>query len=347
LKTPASVSSDPLVSVAMITFNHRPYIDQAVRSVLAQTTDFPFELVIGEDCSTDGTRERVVSLSRQEAAKIRLITSESNVGMHANSARTLAGCRGKYLAFCEGDDFWHDPTKLTRQVAMMEQQPQYSIVHSHCHRFWVHQQKLQRNSLRVPYSLDEHCGYEDILSGRRPVMTLTVMARAEKLRTVLASCPECTDPKWPMGDTQMWLELSRLGSVGCIHESLATKNMLRESASSSDNPMKILSFFLAARRLHLHYLRKYPVSAEVERCVRRKQALALLRHAYKATAPSVAEEMYLELVSTSGNRDFRSKCLLWGSRSRARKILIRPLIFMQASMGRFSEKVKRLSEKNK
>jgi hypothetical protein len=83
-----------------------------------------------------------------------------------------------------------------------------------------------------------------------------------------------------MGDTTTWLELSRLGKIGCIHKALATKNMLPESASSSQDPQKLLRFFLAGRDLNLHYLTKYPVSAEVERTVREKLALGLLYHAH-------------------------------------------------------------------
>jgi glycosyltransferase involved in cell wall biosynthesis len=120
--------SEPLVSVKMITFNHRPYIEKAITSILSQQVDFGVELVIGEDCSTDGTREVVIDFQRRFPDHIRVITSDSNVGMRQNGARTRRACRGKYMGSCEGDDFWHDPNKLAEQVAFLEARPEYVMV---------------------------------------------------------------------------------------------------------------------------------------------------------------------------------------------------------------------------
>jgi glycosyltransferase involved in cell wall biosynthesis len=321
--------SEPLVSAKMITFNHRAYIEKAIMSILSQQVDFGVELVIGEDCSTDGTREVVFDYQRRFPRHIRLVTSDSNVGMRPNGARTRKACRGKYIAFCEGDDFWHDPNKLAEQVAFLEARPEYVMVHSHCHRYYVDDNRLERNSLTVPRGLDDGKAYEDILLMRRRVMTLTVVARLENLNWVCEQCPEFKDSKWPMGDTTTWLELSRLRKVGCIHKALATKNMLPESASSSQNPQKLLRFFLAARELNLHYLKKYPVSAEVERTVREKLALGLLYHAYNAGDVEKAQEMYQDYVAQRGCASWRSRWLLWGTRSPIHQRLVSPLIKME------------------
>jgi glycosyltransferase involved in cell wall biosynthesis len=310
----------------MITYNHRPYIERAVKCVLDQETDFGVELVIGEDCSTDGTRELVFDLQSRHPERIRVVTSEHNVGGRMNIQRTERACRGKYMAYCEGDDCWHDPHKLAKQVAFLESHPDYVMVHSNCHRYVVAEQRLLRNSLTVSKHLDDTKAYEDLLLGRRLMMTLTVVARREQLQRILETCPECYDPKWPMGDTQRWLELSRLGSIGCIHEALATKNMLAESASSSRDAHKLLRFFLAARELHFHYLKKYPVSAEVNRAVREKLASALLQHAYQACDPAVADAMFEDYVAQGGRSLWRVRCLRWGSRSPLRQRLVAPLI---------------------
>src|SRR5512137_2891725 len=107
--------SEPLVSVSMLTYNHAPYIAQAIEGVLRQKTNFAFELVIGEDCSTDGTREIVLAYAAEFPRVIRVITSERNVGSTKNSWRTFRACVGKYIAWCEGDDYWHDMGKLQLQ----------------------------------------------------------------------------------------------------------------------------------------------------------------------------------------------------------------------------------------
>ena len=80
-----------------------------------QKTTFPYELVIGEDCSTDGTREIVLDYAQKYPEIIRVVTSETNVGMKENYKRTLNEYQGKYLAFCEGDDYWIDSHKLQKQ----------------------------------------------------------------------------------------------------------------------------------------------------------------------------------------------------------------------------------------
>lgn len=108
------------VSVCMITYNHAPFIRQAVESVLMQQTDFDFELVIGEDYSTDGTRDIVLEMAKKYS-NIRLILSDANVGMHSNARRTLAACRGEYIAMLEGDDYWTSPAKLQMQVDLMDE----------------------------------------------------------------------------------------------------------------------------------------------------------------------------------------------------------------------------------
>lgn len=80
-----------------------------------QKTSFPFEIVIGEDCSTDGTREIVMDYKRNYPDDIRVITSDSNVGASLNFKRTNLSCEGEFIAYCEGDDYWIDPLKLQKQ----------------------------------------------------------------------------------------------------------------------------------------------------------------------------------------------------------------------------------------
>src|ERR1039458_1989546 len=112
----ARLVTNPVVSVIMVTYKHERYLAEAIEGVIRQKTSFPVELLIGEDCSTDGTREIALSYQKRVPEMIRVITSEKNVGMHENFARLIVAARGKYIAFCDGDDFWHRPDKLCRQI---------------------------------------------------------------------------------------------------------------------------------------------------------------------------------------------------------------------------------------
>jgi glycosyltransferase involved in cell wall biosynthesis len=118
---------NPIVSVVMITYNHERFIAQAVESVLMQETDFPVELVIGEDCSTDGTREVVSRLARENPGVIRPVLQGRNVGAVSNTDAVLKACRGEYIAMLEGDDYWTDPLKLRRQVEALDRDPGASL----------------------------------------------------------------------------------------------------------------------------------------------------------------------------------------------------------------------------
>lgn len=124
----AKLCKAPVVSVQMITYNHEPYIRQAIEGVMMQKTDFEFELVIGEDCSTDKTREVCFEYQKKYPAKIRVLWSEHNVNhVGGNSPRSLARCRGEFIALCEGDDYWIDPFKLQKQVDAMRKYPNVGI----------------------------------------------------------------------------------------------------------------------------------------------------------------------------------------------------------------------------
>lgn len=114
----------------MITYNHEQYLADAIQGVINQICDFKFELIIGEDCSQDSTRQIALDYEKQYPDIIRVIYSDQNVGMNANSRRIFDNANGKYIAYCEGDDFWCDRTKLSQQVALIENNPDISIVHS-------------------------------------------------------------------------------------------------------------------------------------------------------------------------------------------------------------------------
>lgn len=110
----------PVVSVHMITYNHEPYIRQAIESVLMQKTDFEFELVIGEDCSQDKTREICFEYQKKYPDKVRVLWWHENVAkLGGNGCRVRARCRGKFIAFCEGDDYWIDDNRLKKQVNLI------------------------------------------------------------------------------------------------------------------------------------------------------------------------------------------------------------------------------------
>jgi hypothetical protein len=128
---PSKLPAAPLVSVFMITYQHAAFIREAIDSVLMQRVDFPYEICIGEDESTDGTREICLEFARKHPDKIRLfLRNRANPARRAfaapflfNMASTFDACRGKYIALLEGDDSWLSPLKLQTQVKLLEGNP--------------------------------------------------------------------------------------------------------------------------------------------------------------------------------------------------------------------------------
>lgn len=119
--------SEPFVNIFMVAYNHEPYIAQAIESVLVQKTNFDYQLVIGEDCSTDGTRDIVKKYADKYPNKIKAILNSKNIGAMPNADQVFKACTGKYIAMLEGDDYWTDPYKLQKQVDFLERNMDFAI----------------------------------------------------------------------------------------------------------------------------------------------------------------------------------------------------------------------------
>jgi len=152
-----------LLSINCITYNHENYIADAIDSFLMQQTNFDFEILVGEDCSKDNTKGIVEKYMKEYPGKIRLITSEHNVGAKKNFLRLIENSIGKYIAICEGDDFWIDKYKLQKQVDYMESHPECSLCF-HGAKVVKIKKELTGRVVR-PYSKNCISSTEDIIIG--------------------------------------------------------------------------------------------------------------------------------------------------------------------------------------
>jgi len=117
----------PVVSICSITYNHAPYIRKAIEGFLMQKTDFPFEIIIDDDCSIDNTAEIIQEYSDNYPHIIKANLRKKNVGAKINGLENHRKAKGKYIAFCEGDDYWTDTNKLQYQIDKMKEHPECQI----------------------------------------------------------------------------------------------------------------------------------------------------------------------------------------------------------------------------
>jgi glycosyltransferase involved in cell wall biosynthesis len=204
----------PKVSVAILTYNHRNFVAQAIDSALMQVTDFPVEIRIGDDCSTDGTQEILLKYKRRYPDQIFLnlrSTKGSGIAGRRNNMSNLASCRGRYVALLDGDDYWLDPEKLQQQSDFLDGHSRYSAI--------------AHNSVR----LDQDTGEILPTCMARTVGNLTEKAKDIRLEDSIVKRPFQTSsiclrrdlidplPAWfeslPAGDVGLFLMLANRGPI--------------------------------------------------------------------------------------------------------------------------------------
>ena len=179
------VVGQPVVSVRVSTYNHAPYLRQCLDSILAQEMAQPWEVCIGEDESSDGTREICIEYAKAHPERIRLFLHKrvNNISINGRpsskfqSAYTRMMCRGNYNTVCEGDDFWIDSTKLQTQFDYMEAHPEFIMCATRC----LHWNTLSpRNSkINPPLALGTFASFRDLLTLKIHPHTSTYLCRRE------------------------------------------------------------------------------------------------------------------------------------------------------------------------
>jgi len=223
----------PLVSVITITYNHAPFISQCIEGILAQKTTFPFELVIGEDCSTDGTHEIVMDYSKKYPEIIQVATSESNVGSRANSIRAHRASQGEYTASCEGDDYWIDPLKLQKQYEASIKYDAVLVTHANFALFYQDGKITSESKIRRARNESGFLDLADIITGKALFHTSSFFLHTTMLKNM---------PDWlrqtPVGDLPLKVIAACSGNIYYIDEIMS---VYRKGTSGSYTDRKLKS----------------------------------------------------------------------------------------------------------
>jgi glycosyltransferase involved in cell wall biosynthesis len=236
----------PLVSVLMITYNHAEYLGESILGVVSQACEFPIELLIGEDASTDATRSIALDFQKRYPDIIRVVYSPANVGMIANSRRIFARARGEFVAYCEGDDYWCSTRKLSLQVEALRRNARAAVVHSD----WV-RSKPVKNAWNAQWQKSVHARIPlRLLEGDlfatfhypKILRTCTTLHRRDSIAEFLAS--PLASKRYRFGDTVRTAYQTSRWPVAYVP---AVTAVYRESAGSALRSGKLarLSFLMS------------------------------------------------------------------------------------------------------
>ncbi|MBI5134906.1 glycosyltransferase [Candidatus Uhrbacteria bacterium] len=211
------MSGKPLVSIVCATYNHELYIAQAIESFLMQKTAFEVEIIIGEDCSADKTKEICIFYKKKHLDKIKLLLQEKNIGAMQNHVSALRASEGKYIANCDGDDYWTDSYKLQKQVDYMERHPECSLCF---HAVEIVKGKTKTGKIIRAASQDKIFPSNQLFGLGPEAPTSSLLFKKKSIENL---------PQWlldaPVGDIPLKLTLAQHGTVAYINEVMSIRRV--------------------------------------------------------------------------------------------------------------------------
>ncbi|HJC76143.1 glycosyltransferase [Alistipes sp.] len=251
--------TEPLVSVCCLTYNHVKYVGQCLEGFACQKTNFPFEILIHDDASQDDTQNVILEFAaKYDSEVVKPICQKINQfsqGISPLRQILLPRVKGKYIALCEGDDYWTDPLKLQKQVDFLEAHPEYGMCYTQCVSYRQNTGKFDRTPWGGPNE-----SLESLLR-MNTVPTLTVMFRADLLRAYVAEIrPHERD--WLMGDYPMWLYFAGNSKIKFLNATTGVYRVLSDSASHASAWQQRIRFIDSTWDIQRFYIERYGIPAE-------------------------------------------------------------------------------------
>lgn len=234
----------PLVSICITTFNQHKYISQCIDSVLNQITSFPIQICIGDDDSRDGTREICENYVQKYPDRIKLYKGNNNNKIvingkptgRRNFLETFKICKGKYIAMCEGDDYWSDPYKLQKQVDFLENNPYYSLCCTDYDELSI-DNVLNESRLKQKFQIvsDQKISFKDYFQRRYLIRTVTILIKKEIIDSYFSEVSQSIILEGVVGDVPIWFYALLHGDAKFIATNTSVYRVTRGTASRPDS----------------------------------------------------------------------------------------------------------------
>lgn len=297
-------SAWPLVSVCCVAYNHERYIRDAMEGFLMQETSFAFEILVHDDASTDRTADIIRAYQADYPDVVKPVFQTEN--QYTKGKRpgliNFQRAKGKYVALCEGDDFWIDPFKLQKQVDFLEANPGYGVVHTDGHFYYPENRQWLKRANQALGKNQTAPGpdglFKGLVGGDYKVLTPTVLFK----RALLEKRPK-DDMTFLMGDTPMWLDFSQMTKFKYFPEASAVYRFSFDSVSRPDQFTKKQRFYLSMAEMRVYYSKKYGVP--IDTALKKRYNRALL--VYKMYDP--AFEQTFPLFDPNGYEGFKMKTM--------------------------------------
>ncbi len=237
------------VSILVMTYNHEKFIRQALDSVAMQETNFEYEILISEDCSTDRTREIVLEFQKEHPDKVCLLLSEKNIHSNEIVVRGIRAARGQYIAMLDGDDYWTSPYKLQKQADFLDNHPECSLCFHNARIFY--EDTGQGGANWTPPGQKQFSALEDIWMGNF-IATCSTMFR----KGLIAEIPEWYNDFFPITDWPLHILNAEHGTIGYIEEVMGVYRYhaggLYSPFSETKKQQETLKFYRTINK-HLNY----------------------------------------------------------------------------------------------
>ncbi len=247
-----------LVTIRCLAYNHEAYIHQCLEGFVMQKTNFRFEAIVHDDASTDSTAEIIREYANKYPDIIKpIFETENQYSKHDGSLRRIMNShtRGKYVAICEGDDYWIDPFKLQKQVDFLEKNIDYSLIYTGVYKVNSESNDIKRNFVKgVSGNITKY-----FFEKGNPIITPSVCFKTKDLLAYNDEI-EKINFELKMGDLPLWIYLSRCGKVKFLKDKTVAYRVLAESASHSLNKNKIISFIENSRDILFYFNECYKLN---------------------------------------------------------------------------------------